>query len=40
MTDGREEQKLKEEEDERMRDAIPLPLFIKDRGWGSAAPLG
>src|SRR3954469_7080019 len=24
MTDGRDEQKLKEEEDERMRDAIPL----------------
>ena len=42
MTDGREEQRLKEEEDERMRDAIAphLPLFIKDRGWGSAALLG
>ena len=28
-----------EADDERMWDAIPLPLIIKGRGWGSAAPL-
>src|SRR3990170_7738206 len=27
-------------DDERMWDAVPLPLLIKGRGRGSAAPLG
>ena len=41
MANRREEQKLKEKEDGRVRGAVPpLPLFIKGRGWGSTAPLG
>ena len=38
MTDGREEQKLKEEEDERMRDAIPPPALYKGSGLGLGRP--
>ena len=38
MTDRREEQKLKEEEDERMRDAIPLPPLYKGTGLRLSRP--
>ena len=38
MTDGREEQKLKEEEDERMRDTIPPPALYKGSGLGLGRP--
>ena len=38
MTDGREEQKLKKEEDGRMRDAIPPPALYKGTGLGLDRP--
>ena len=38
MTDGREKQKLKEEEDERMQDAIPPPALYKGSGLGLGRP--
>ena len=39
MTYGRVEPRWKERDDERLWEAIPLPLLIKGRGRDSAAPL-
>jgi hypothetical protein len=39
MADGRKKPKWKKVDDERMWNAIPLPILIKRRDRGSAAPL-